>query len=117
MKPNRTDKRLIAAAALAAMALAAVLVDVFKYRLLLAATLMINYARSSVAPPGTLALEMAPVAQDGASGATPPTAAIADSVATSLDWPSYNRTLTSARYSSLDQINRDNVGTLRVLCT
>jgi alcohol dehydrogenase (cytochrome c) len=117
MKPNRTDKRLIAAAALAAMALAAVVLDVSKYRLLLAATLMINYVRSSVAPPGTLALEMAPVPQDGAFGATPPTAAVAESVATSLDWPSYNRTLTSARYSSLDQINRNNVGTLRVLCT
>jgi alcohol dehydrogenase (cytochrome c) len=33
------------------------------------------------------------------------------------DWPSYNKTLTSERYSPLDQINRKNVGQLTVLCT
>lgn len=33
------------------------------------------------------------------------------------DWPSYNKTLTSERYSPLNQINRQNVGKLRVLCT
>ena len=31
-------------------------------------------------------------------------------------WPSYNRTLTSDRYSPLDQINRSNVGKLKQLC-
>ena len=63
--------------------------------------------------PGTLALEMAAVAQDVAFGAPVPTAAIAISPEPSLDWPSYNRTLTSARYSPLGQINRDNIGTLK----
>ena len=33
------------------------------------------------------------------------------------DWPSYNRTLTSERYSQLSQINTKNVGKLKVLCT
>jgi glucose dehydrogenase len=33
------------------------------------------------------------------------------------DWPSYNRTLTSDRYSQLSQINTMNVGKLKVLCT
>src|SRR4029453_18517311 len=33
------------------------------------------------------------------------------------DWPSYNRTLTSERYSPLSQINTKNVGKLKVLCT
>jgi len=33
------------------------------------------------------------------------------------DWASYNNTLTSQRYSSLDQINTDNVGTLSPHCT
>ena len=32
------------------------------------------------------------------------------------DWPSYNRTLTSDRFSPLDQINRSNVSTLKQLC-
>jgi len=59
---------------------------------------------------------MAPGAQDAAVGAAAPTAAVPESIASLLDWPSYNRALTSARYSPLDQINRDNVGALRVLC-
>ena len=37
--------------------------------------------------------------------------------ATAGDWPSYNRTLTSERYSQLSQINTKNVGKLKVLCT
>jgi alcohol dehydrogenase (cytochrome c) len=37
--------------------------------------------------------------------------------AASPDWPSYNRTLTSERFSPLSQINRANVGTLKVSCT
>ena len=117
MEPNRTDKRRIAAAALVVMALAAAMLHVFKYRLFVAAALMINYAQSTFAPPGTLALELAPVAQDDAFGAAVPTAAVPLSIEKTLDWPSYNRGLTSARYSPLDQINRDNVGTLQVLCT
>jgi hypothetical protein len=32
-------------------------------------------------------------------------------------WPSYNRTLTSDRFSSLNEINRENAGRLKVLCT
>jgi alcohol dehydrogenase (cytochrome c) len=36
---------------------------------------------------------------------------------TTGDWPSYNRTLTSERYSPLSQINTKNVGKLKVLCT
>jgi alcohol dehydrogenase (cytochrome c) len=117
MEPNRTDKRLVVAAALIAMVLAAGMVHVFKYRLFLGAAMMLNYARSSLAPPGTLTLEMAPVAQHGALDTPVPTAAVPGSIATSLDWPGYNRTLTSARYSPLDQINRENVGSLKVLCT
>jgi alcohol dehydrogenase (cytochrome c) len=80
------------------------------------AGLAINVARSSGAPRGTLTIETAPSAQ--APGAVAPLPASAAPLpAASLDWPSYNRTLTSARDSPLDQINRDNVGNLRVLCT
>jgi alcohol dehydrogenase (cytochrome c) len=35
----------------------------------------------------------------------------------SADWPSYNRTLTSERFSPLSQIDTNNVGQLKVLCT
>src|SRR3984957_4990161 len=117
MKSNRIDKRLIVAAALIVIASTAGMVHVFKYRLFLAAAMMINYARSSVAPPGSLTLEMGPVAQDGAFSAPMPTAPAPVSIANSPARPSYNRTLESARYSPLDQINRENVGTLKVLCT
>lgn len=34
-----------------------------------------------------------------------------------VDWPSYNRTLTSERFVPLDAINRKNVAGLKVLCT
>lgn len=75
-------------------------------------------ARSSDAPPGTLTIETAPAAQG--AGAVPPLPSSSPPpppLATSLEWPSYNRTLTSDRYSPLSQINRDNVSTLKVLCT
>jgi len=117
MKPSTTDRRLIAAAALAVLVIAVETLRVFKYPLFVAAALMINYARSLVASPGTLMLEMAPGAPDVALLTTLPAAAIPESTASSPDWPSYNRALTSMRYSPLDQINRDNVAALRVLCT
>jgi glucose dehydrogenase len=37
-------------------------------------------------------------------------------VAAPVDWPSYNRTLTSGRFAPLAQIDRRNVGGLKVLC-
>ncbi|MET0230266.1 MAG: PQQ-binding-like beta-propeller repeat protein [Rhodanobacteraceae bacterium] len=38
-------------------------------------------------------------------------------LAASSDWPSYNRTLTSERFSSLDAINSKNVRGLEILCS
>jgi alcohol dehydrogenase (cytochrome c) len=66
------------------------------------------------APPGTLTTEAnaaykAPAAPAAAAGAAPG--------ATAGDWPSYNKTLTSERFSDLGQINTQNVGKLKVLCT
>jgi alcohol dehydrogenase (cytochrome c) len=73
-----------------------------------------NELLSLRAPPGTLATEQnaaskAPAAPAAALGTTPATAA--------GDWPSYNKTLTSQRFSDLSQINTKNVGKLKVLCT
>src|SRR5579859_4111309 len=42
--------------------------------------------------------------------------AAASSSAAPSDWPSYNRTLTSERYSTLDEINTRTVGGLKVVC-
>ena len=71
----------------------------------------VNYFRYLSAPKGTLTTETAPGAAAGRGGAG------TSAPATSDDWPSYNKTLTSDRFSSLDQITKDNVGELRILCT
>jgi alcohol dehydrogenase (cytochrome c) len=77
------------------------------------AAMAINYARYLSAPAGTLETESAP-AQNGAA---PRSGAAAPTSPESGDWPSYNKTLTSNRFSGLSQINRDNAGKLKVLCT
>src|SRR6516165_5503736 len=66
------------------------------------------------APTGTLTTEAngaykAPAAPAPAAGRAPGAAA--------GDWPSYNKTLTTERFSDLSQINTQNVVKLKVLCT
>src|SRR5271163_1157187 len=58
------------------------------------------------APPGTLTTERN--AAFKAAAAPAPAAGAAPAVAAG-DWPSYNKTLTSERFSSLGQINTQNV--------
>src|SRR5580693_803002 len=70
---------------------------------------LVNAIVSFGNPPGTLIVEV----RTGA--ASPEVSAPAD-IPDADEWPSYNRTLTSQRYSPLDQINRQNVPALRVLC-
>jgi alcohol dehydrogenase (cytochrome c) len=67
---------------------------------------------SLFAPAGTIATETNPNYKGAAAPtpATPPSPAAAD-------WPSYNKTLTSERFSDLSQINTENVARLKVLCT
>ncbi|HXZ16931.1 MAG TPA: PQQ-binding-like beta-propeller repeat protein [Roseiarcus sp.] len=65
--------------------------------------------------PGTVTTEAnadykAPAAPTANQPAAPSNAAAAD-------WPSYNKTLTSERFSDLDQINTKNANKLKVLCT
>jgi PQQ-like domain len=74
-----------------------------------------NYFISWSAPPGTTTTELNAAYKD-AGAVAPSTEASLPSVAAG-DWPSYNRTLTSERYSQLSQINTKNVGKLKVLCT
>jgi alcohol dehydrogenase (cytochrome c) len=76
-----------------------------------------NYLISLSAPPGTATTELNPAYKD-AGAVAPPSAAGAPSPNTIAgDWPSYNRTLTSERYSQLSEINTKNVSKLKVLCT
>ena len=78
----------------------------------------INYVRYWSAPAGTLETEFAPT---GAATQPPTSTASAAAQAapggTEGDWPSYNKTLSSNRFSQLNQINRTNAAKLKVLCT
>ena len=80
----------------------------------------INYVRYMSAPPGTMTTEVAATAKEGAAPPAP-APAVAPSPgarpAVEEDWPSYNKTLTSNRFSQLTLINKGNVGNLKVLCT
>jgi alcohol dehydrogenase (cytochrome c) len=82
------------------------------------AALAINYVRYWSAPAGTLETEIAPTG--AATQPSAPTAAASPKPAsggTEVDWPSYNKTLTSERFSQLSQINRTNAHKIKVLCT
>jgi len=77
----------------------------------------INYYRSLSAPAGTTSTELAQGSSDAGAVVASASAAPAAPNASAGDWPSYNKTLTSERYSPLDQINTKNVTGLKVLCT
>jgi alcohol dehydrogenase (cytochrome c) len=99
--------------------------------------LALNYVWSWSAPPGTITTELAAAepgvvaghlvartigaagARDTATvlGAAADAAATLVSSAVPSDWPSYNKTLTSERFSQLSQINTQNAGQMKVLCT
>jgi alcohol dehydrogenase (cytochrome c) len=73
-----------------------------------------NYVWSWTAPSGATTTEVNPNYHGAAAAASPSRASQANLAG---DWPSYNRTLTSERYSPLDQINTRTIGNLTVLCT
>ena len=76
------------------------------------AAMGINYARYMNAPAGTITTEVNAAWKGAeAQGAAPSPAPSED------DWPSYNKTLTSNRFSDLNQINSNNADKLKVLCT
>jgi len=83
------------------------------------AGMAINYVRSWTAPAGTITTELAAASGHGAvlaSSFVPASAASVPKTARG-DWPSYNKTLTSERYSQLGEINVGNVRGLKILCT
>jgi alcohol dehydrogenase (cytochrome c) len=76
------------------------------------------YLMTLGAPAGTISTEANAAYQRPVAAAA--SSAPADATSTNAvneDWPSYNRTVTSQRYSPLSQINTKNVGRLKVLCT
>ena len=76
-----------------------------------------NYLITLFAPSGTATTE-SNAAYKGAGTVTPSApAAVQTATATAGDWPSYNKTLTSERYSQLSEINTKNAAKLKVLCT
>ncbi len=64
-----------------------------------------------------LALTVVAIGMAACSKTPPPEPASAVARQSVVDWPSYNRTLTSERFAPLDAINRANVSMLRVACT
>ncbi len=66
------------------------------------------------APPGTVKTEENSAYKAAAS--PKPVSATAPAPAEE-DWPTYNKTLTTERFSNLSQINTNNVDKLKVLCT
>jgi alcohol dehydrogenase (cytochrome c) len=73
------------------------------------AGMAINYVRSWSAPSGTTTTELAAAAPEAAGAPVPSRSSAArPPEAAAGDWPSYNKTLTSERYSQLSQINTTN---------
>ena len=75
-----------------------------------------NYIISST-PAGTTTTELNAAYKGAEAGVASPAAEAPSASATAGDWPSYNRTVTSDRYSQLSEINTKNVSQLKVLCT
>ena len=76
--------------------------------------LVLNYVRYLNAPAGTLTTQINSTAT---AASTPLPLAVIPAVLRDDDWPSYNRTLTSERYSPLSEINAKTVRNLKILCT
>ena len=107
---------IVALAILAAGATAGrILYRAYPVQMSLFAALTRNYIRSWGAPPGVTTTEQNPAYKDAA--AAPARSTVAAPTAAGDDWPSYNRTLTSERYSPLSEINAKTVGALKILCT
>ena len=76
-----------------------------------------NYFLSWSAPPGTTTTELNAAYEEPGAVASSSAAAASPPNTTAGDWPSYNRTVNSDRFSPLGEITTANVGKLKVLCT
>ncbi|HEX9168467.1 MAG TPA: PQQ-binding-like beta-propeller repeat protein, partial [Roseiarcus sp.] len=114
-------RRLVIAALVAAIlvaagaSVAAALFRAYPVQMALSVAMTRNYLRSLSAPKGATTTELNPAYKGAPAAAPSPLTVVAEGAAG--DWPSYNRTLTSERYSPLAEINAKNVGKLKVVCT
>jgi alcohol dehydrogenase (cytochrome c) len=113
-------KKLLIVAACAALvvmgaAAAAVLYHFYPQSVINYTSLARNYIRTWFAPPGKITTELNPAYHDAEAPAQAAASAVTSNAA--ADWPSYNQTLTSERFSELDAINTTNVSKLKVLCS
>ncbi len=76
---------------------------------------VLNDLKSASAPAGTLTTELNPDWKDNPA-VQPATVAAAPPGPSDQDWPYYNKTLTSERFSTLAEITTQNVGGLKTLC-
>ena len=115
---NRTRKILVIVGAIAAVGVvtAGALYLAYPVQVTTVGGLARNYFLTLSTTPGTVSTEVNP-AYKGDVAVTPSLPAETPSPNVATDWPSYNRTLNSQRYSPLSQINAKNVGKLKVLCT
>jgi alcohol dehydrogenase (cytochrome c) len=106
------------ALAITGVAIAAVLYVTFPVQITTYGGMGLNYLKTLSTPAGTVSTEVNSAYRGVAAAASPtPPADEAWPNAAVGDWPSYNRTPSSQRYSPLDQINAKNVGNLKVSCT
>jgi alcohol dehydrogenase (cytochrome c) len=102
----------------AGVALAGILYVAFPIAMTTYGGMGLNYLKTLSTPAGTVSTEVNPAYQAVAPAASArPATDEAWPNAAAGDWPSYNRTPSSQRYSPLTQINTKNVGQLKVLCT
>src|SRR5579864_3157622 len=112
----KTKPLIITGALVVAIAIGAGALYVYWDQAVPLAAMAINYVRSWTAPPGTTETEVAANSTADTIVASLPVLASPPPPAFVDDWPSYNKTLTSERYSQLSQINTKNISKLKVLC-
>jgi alcohol dehydrogenase (cytochrome c) len=103
----------------AGVAIAGILYVAFPIAMTTYGGMALNYLKTISTPAGMVSTEANPAykAPQAAAAPSPPLADAAWPNAAAGDWPSYNRTPSSQRFSPLTQINTKNVGRLKVLCT
>ncbi len=101
----------------AGVALAGILYVAFPIAMTTYGGMGLNYLKTLSTPAGTVSTEVNPAYQAAAAASASPPADEAWPNAAAGDWPSYNRTPSSQRFSPLNQITTKNVGQLKVLCT
>src|ERR1700680_1998300 len=81
------------------------------------AGLVLNYFSNPTLAPGKINSEVAGELAASPTQGGPVAAPALDDHRPAEDWPSYNRTPTSERYSQIAEINAQNVHRLKVSCT